>query len=257
MITAKLPKPKISDIFAITITSPDLDQSVKFYERLGFKEIFRSAFPFPFVQVSDGALLIMLRKDAKPYIALSYYAKDPDKTAALLEKEGITFLQKPKQTDFAKKYLLQSPDGLNISIVTYVDTFKKPKGPSMLMMKQEDYFNPDKYVNKACGMPGEFAHPVKDLKKSITWWKKLGFEVLSEFESPYSWAIIADGLVTIGLHQTKQFSYPAITYFAADMKEKIESLKKNGLKKFKALTETDIIVETPEGQHINLFRLGQ
>lgn len=256
MNSVKLPQPLISDQYAITITSKDLDKSVQFYEKLGFREVFRSDFPFPFVQVSDDALLIMLRKDAKPYLALTYYAKDPDKIAGVLEKAGVEFQQKPGKNDMIKRYIIQSPDNFIVSIVTGTDMFKKPKGPTMLNMKQTDYFKPEKYPNPVIGMPGEISHPVKDLQKAIAWWKRLGFEALSQYTSPYHWAILSDGLVTIGLHQTKQFSYPAITYFASDMKEKIEALKKNGVKKINTLTDTDIVLETPEGQHINLFRLG-
>ena len=77
-----LPKPKLGDVTAITIASPDLDASFEYYKRLGFNELFRSDFPFPFIQISDGQLQIMLRKGDATYIALSYYVKDIDKVVA-------------------------------------------------------------------------------------------------------------------------------------------------------------------------------
>ena len=52
-----LPKPKLGDVTAITITTPDLEKSVQFYKLLGFTELLRADFPFPWVQISDGALL--------------------------------------------------------------------------------------------------------------------------------------------------------------------------------------------------------
>jgi hypothetical protein len=36
---------------------------------------------------------------------------------------------------------------------------------------------------------------------------------------PYPWAILSDGLMLIGLHQTKNFSYPAVTYFGLNSEQ--------------------------------------
>ena len=73
---------------------------------------------------------------------------------------------------------------------------------------------------------------------------------------PYPWAIASDGLAVVGLHQTTEFDYPAITFFAADMKDKIEKLKENGLTDFKEKGPGNVVLRTPEHQHINLFKLG-
>ncbi len=42
-----LPKPKLVDISAITITAPDLEKSFAFYQTLGFKELYRVMRLFP------------------------------------------------------------------------------------------------------------------------------------------------------------------------------------------------------------------
>jgi catechol 2,3-dioxygenase-like lactoylglutathione lyase family enzyme len=251
-----LPKPKLGDVTAITIASPDLEDSLSFYQKLGFEELLRSDFPFPLIQITDGALLIMLRRDPTPYLALTYYVKDLEDIVDELERSGIVFVQKPEPSDFVKRYLFQSPDTFNISLVTYVDGFAQPPGPTMLTMPPQDYSNPEKYVNKSCGLFGELAQPVKDLEGSIQFWQKLGFAVLSKYSSPYPWAIISDGLAVVGLHQTEQFDYPAITFFASDMKDKIEKLKGTGLTGFSEKGPGNIVLTTPEKQHINLFKLG-
>ncbi|MEP7164134.1 MAG: VOC family protein [Ferruginibacter sp.] len=251
-----LPKPMLGDVFAITISTPDLDKSFEFYTKLGFSEVFRSDFPFPLIQITDGALLMMLRKDTKSYIALTYYVKDLETVVASLETAGISFFSKPAASDMIKRYIMESPDGFKISLIGYIDGFVQPKGPAMLGMPQQDYFNPEKYVNKVCGMFGEFAHPVKDLDASIAFWDKLGFKAISKFTSPYDWAIISDGLSAVGLHQTNHFDYPAITYFASDMADKIEKIKTNGINNMKEMGKGNAVLITPENQHINLFKMG-
>jgi predicted lactoylglutathione lyase len=254
-----LPKPMLGDVTAITITSTDLEKSLQYYQKLGFAEVLRYDFPFPWIQVSDGALLIMLRQDKNPYIGLTYYIQYSamDKVISDVEGAGIKFSHKPKQSDMVKRYLFETPDNHNIAIVSNVENlFKQPPGPTMLHMPQEDYFNPEKYVNKVCGLYGEFAHPVTNLDESISFWEKLGFKALSKYTSPYPWAIISDGLAIVGLHQTNDFSSPAITFFAADMKDKIEKLKQQGLTDFSEKNEANIVLTTPEQQKINLFKLG-
>lgn len=251
-----LPTPKLGDITAITITAPDLDKSLAYYQRLGFAQVMRADFPFPWIHISDGALLIMLRKSDTPYIALTYYAKDIATSVQAVEAAGISFTETPAATDMVKKYVFQSPDGLNISLVNIMDGFQRPPGPTMLTMPQEDYFNPEKYVNKTTGLYGEFAQPVKDLEQSIAFWESIGFIILSKTPGVQPWAILSDGLSVVGLHQTTEFDYPVITYFAADMKAKIEALKQNGLDNFIEHSPGNIILTTPEQQKINLFNWG-
>jgi predicted lactoylglutathione lyase len=251
-----LPKPILGEVTAITITTTDLEASLSYYKRLGFSEVLRSDFPFPLVQITDGALLIMLRKDDKPYIALTYYVKEIDKITAQLKDMGVALKEMPTPGAVVKRFLISSPDGMIISLVSFVDGFIQPPGPTMLTMAPADYTNPNKYVNKTCGMYGEFAHPVKDLEATISFWEKLGFAVLSKFVSPYPWAIMSDRLAVVGLHQTEHFSAPTITYFAADMKQKIEQLINNGLDNFSDKGPGNIVLTTPEKQQINLFSLG-
>jgi catechol 2,3-dioxygenase-like lactoylglutathione lyase family enzyme len=251
-----LPIPKLGEITAFTITTPDLDKSLHYYQKLGFTEVMRADFPFPWIQVSDGAILIMLRKDDTPYIAVTYYAKDIAASVKVVEDAGITFTEIPAANAMVKRYVFQSPDGLTVSLVNIMDGFKAPPGPTMLNMPQEDYFNPEKYVNKTCGLYGEFAHPVKDLDASIAFWEKLGFIALSKTPGASPWAILSDGLAVAGLHQTTEFDYPVITFFAADMKAKIEQLIQNGLENYFVHSPGNIVLTTPEQQKINLFNWG-
>jgi catechol 2,3-dioxygenase-like lactoylglutathione lyase family enzyme len=253
-----IPTPPANHVSAITITTPDLDRSFAFYQKLGFTELFRMDMPFPFIQITDGALLIMLRKDPKPYIALTYYVTGVALRAAELETGGIVFSTKPKPGDFVQKFVTESPDGMNISFVDNgVGGFTQPAGKTMLTMAPHDYTNPDSYTNKVCGMFGELACAVKDLEQSIIFWGKLGFQALSKMAAPYPWAILSDGLAIIGLHQTDRFSKPTITFFASDMKEKISALKAAGLDELKDKdTDANVTITSPEEQNINLFKLG-
>jgi catechol 2,3-dioxygenase-like lactoylglutathione lyase family enzyme len=250
------PKSKLGDVTAITISSDDLEKSLTYYQRLGFRENYRSDFPFPWIQISDGALLIMLRQDKNPYIALTYYVKELDKVVADLKQAGISITHLPTPNPMIQRYVIKTDEGNNLTLVTYVEGFEQPAGPTMLTMQPQNYSNPEKYINKSCGMFGEYALPVMNLDNSVLFWEKLGFKSLSKHLSPYPWAILSDGLAIVGLHQTVSFDIPTITFFASDMKDKIERLKNEGLENFIETNSENIVLNTPEKQHINLFKLG-
>ena len=248
---------KLGEVACVYVTTPDLDSSGAVYEKLGFPKVASNTFPVPWAQHSDGSLLIMMRKDATPYIGLTYYVNDIDKVATQLEKDGIVFVQKPKEGDPIKRYYIKTPDGFNIMLASNLGGFTQPTGPTMLTMKQEDFKSPDKYPNKRSGAFGEFCHPVADLDQSIAYWQKLGFIVKSKMTTPSPWAIVTDGLMLIGLHQTKDFNYPAITYFGINTDKRIQQLKDQGLKNFtEVMGKNNVVLKTWEGQHFFIFSVG-
>jgi len=252
----ELPKSMLGDVSGFTITSPDPAFSFSFYRMLGFREMFRHDMPFPFILISDGAVMMMIRQDPVPYFAITYYVREIDKVIGWLEHERMKFIFRPGKNDLVRRYVMQSPDALNISFVQWTDGFVQPAGKTMLTMQQSEIFDAEKYTNKIIGMFGEVAHPVSDLNFSIGFWERMGFQLLSKFESPYPWAIVSDGLHILGLHQSSKFSYPAMTFFASDMPDKIDRLKGMGLSSYVHSGSGNIIVTTPENQHINLFKLG-
>ena len=74
---------------------------------------------------------------------------------------------------------------------------------------------------------------------------------------PYPHAILSDGLMLIGLHQTKNFNYPAVTYFGLNTDKRIQQLKDKGVKNFSEMMgKNNVILKTWEGQHFFLFAMG-
>jgi catechol 2,3-dioxygenase-like lactoylglutathione lyase family enzyme len=250
-----LPQPLIGEVFAITMATKDIDTSIHFYKKLGFEVLVHTDFPAKLALISDGAIQIVLRDAKEPYLALTYFVPDSMAVANLLSEKGLTPSTKPSPTDMLKRFTYQSPDGLTLAIVNNIGGFTAPNGPSMLKMQQSDYFNPNAYTNKTIGMFGELACPVSNLEASIAWWKPFGFEPISTFSTPYSWAIISDGLSVIGLHQSTHFSQPTMTFFASDMKSKIENLHNAGIDGFSENGGKKAL-DTPEAQQLFLFNLG-
>jgi hypothetical protein len=248
---------KLGEVACVYVTTPDIDSSVALYEKIGFQKKASNDFPAPWAQVSDGSLLIMMRKDAVSYIGLTYYVTDIEKVADQLEKDGIVFVQKPKEGDLIKRYYIKSPDGFNIMLASNLGGFTQPTGITMLDMKSADFNSADKYPNKQCGVFGEFAHPVTDIAASTAFWKKLGFKASAEIKEPYPHVILSDGLMIIGLHQTSHFAFPAVTYFGINTEKRVQQLKDKGVRNFNEFGgKNNAVLKTWEGQHFFIFSLG-
>jgi hypothetical protein len=55
-----LTTPVLGEITAFTISTTDLEKSLACYKLLGFSELFRADWPFPWIQITDGVILILL-----------------------------------------------------------------------------------------------------------------------------------------------------------------------------------------------------
>lgn len=250
------PTPKLGDISAISISTRDPEQSVAFYQTLGFEILHRSAPAYSWMVLTDGSLLILLQNDEKPYTGLTYFVKDIEQLVTSLAADGVQFAQTPTAQDPARPYLIQSPDGMNVQLTPFVEEFAKPPGHTLLTLPPVDMGRPEKYPNPVCGIFGEFAQSVVDVEQSLLFWKQLGFKILFKATSPGNWAIVSDGVSIVGLHETTPSYSPRITYFAIDMKGRIEKLIHGGLMNFSRVGEASIYITTPESQCINLFKLG-
>ena len=93
--------------------------------------------------------------------------------------------------------------------------------------------------------------PSGDEVEGINIFALLGF--IFAFVFPLAGLILS----IIGLHQTKDFDYPAITYFGLNTEKRIQQLKENGLKNFtERMGKNNQSLTTWEGQHFFLFSLG-
>jgi hypothetical protein len=61
----------------------------------------------------------------------------------------------------------------------------------------------------------------------------------------------------IGLHQTKDFRYPAVTYFGLNTEKRVQELKENGVSGFtEMMGKKNVVLKTWEGLHFFLFSMG-
>jgi len=86
---------KLGKATQISIGTSDIQKSFAFYQKLGFQKIAGDTLPYPWIQISDGSILLHLNQDGQKYMGLAYFSKEMDKKVNDLEKMGIKiFLKK-------------------------------------------------------------------------------------------------------------------------------------------------------------------
>ncbi len=235
---------KLGNAVQIIINGESLENSVKFYESLGFTNVVDNK-EKGWVQLTDGQILILLNQDEMHYTGLAYYSEDIEARVAKLEESGIEFDAKINKEDKLYLAVLNEPNGLTISLMNY---------------DSANIYKPAGHPISKCGKFGEISIEAKDLNATVAFWEKLGFEVINRFDD---FVTLKDGLMTVGIYGPgvckHLFKNPSITYFEPDMAERIEKLKQEGKKFAQELPDkdgivTDAILEAPEGTYLFLFK---
>ena len=249
----------LGDSSAITITTAKLLDSLTFYERIGFLKIDEGNQPVPWILVSDGSVLIRIKKEKEVFFGITYFTTSLKEKREFLINNDISITKEFVLGKDTNIILFHSDNGFPIRI-NEKDTadMYQPTMHSKLSLPNGHFKIPGKYPNKKCGVFGEFSYPVKDLYKSIKFWESIGYELYSITEKPYLRAIITDRMNIVGLHQTREFNIPSLAYYAIDMPDRIEQLRREGVEIFKELSIKDnrvvsAIIRSPDNVQIALY----
>lgn len=200
-----------------------------FYEILGFQPLSDSV-------VTDGSIIIRLNSDQSLSPALRYAGCNIERVKAL----GLTVQ--------GNSAAFTDPNGLRVQLSAQSSEIPMPGGTPLTRIPLS-----------RCGKFGEFAMPCADARASVAYWRQFGFAQLHFAEEPYPWAILSDGLIILGLHQSKEFTSPTITYFARDSAERIKQLKQDGIpmtpvEPLMGGKVVNAVFQSPDGQRFFLFQ---
>ena len=135
---------------------------------------------------------------------------------AEIEAKGVSFLRKQEQDGRIQTAIFGDSNGLMVALINH---------------EASEMPHPTSFPQCHCGKFGELAVAVTNFEETAVFWQQFGFEPTHTSNEPYPWGIFNDGLMVLGFHQTTEFSdtSPALTYFAPDMPERIERLRKAGV----------------------------
>jgi len=240
---------KLGYAFEIVVTAPDLRQSLQFYEKLGYKQLTDTTSPTPHdALLTDGMILLSLRTGSAWKAVLTYFTENVAEKVDSFERLGVSFDEKHKKGGEITGATLTDPNGLRVDLIQAAPS----QVPKTL----------GKPISKA-GQFGELSIETEDVRKSLDFWTRLGFEPTQYMPaSSDSWASIADGLLMLGIyvkgHCPHIIKTPSITYFDAEAAQRIWKLKEEAMTFVQELPgengETGhAVAQSPEGQLLFLF----
>jgi predicted lactoylglutathione lyase len=226
----------------IALAVKKIDETFAFFQQIGFIQFGDSHDEsYRWKMVADGNIYVGLHEYDEPSPLLMYFTNHFEEKTAVVEKLGLPLVNKMEMEGKPIMIAVEDPNGQRLGIT------------DLMGMELEV---PEIEKVSLLGDFGEYSIPTKDMEASEKWWREIGFEG-EIFEEPYRWGILSDGLIPIGLHETDEFSEPALTYFSGDMKDKLKVLQEKGLAFPWKQEDADDIknahIETPEGQRFFLF----
>lgn len=240
---------KLGSHVFILLPAQDLTANVQFFEQLGYTRVADCQSPQSFSIVSDGKIHLILDEGYFGGKGILYFQAHIEAALETLKNRGLTFSIKNHSNQGSLQATITDSDGCKI-ILSNHPIFRQLSLPS----------SPTKIK---IGQLSEVTLTVENIDESILFWKKLGFDCVfyrSWQRTIFGRAILKDGLISIGLHQTKQFEGLKLTYLDSEMPKKILGVKKLGISTtFEMVALQNNIyaaagIEAPNGTELFLFK---
>ena len=194
-----------------------LGRSLAFYRKLGFRSLAVSRTgDHPRAHLTDGRLHLVLHQGSFPAPTLRYYSPRILSRSSPLRRMRSLGLRETKH-------------GRSVAF-----EFRRPGGPRVLLSPSPPPVRP-RLLGRSRAVPGKFGElsfQVRDMRVSRRFWSGLGFKRIEGHDrEPYPWAVVSDGMMLLGLHQTRlgNKSGATITYFANDIPKRIARLRRAGV----------------------------
>jgi len=195
-----------------------LDRSIRFYRKLGFATLApKSSGDHPRIHLSDGRLHLVLHQGRFPSPTLRYHSPRILDPRNPLRRMRHLRLKEAKHGD-ATAFEFRARDGPRVLLSASRPVVRpRPLGTSRAI--------PGKF--------GELSFAVRSMRASRAYWRRLGFtQVEGHDREPYPWAVVSDGMMLLGLHQTSlgKKDEATLTYFAKDIPRRVARLRRAGVK---------------------------
>jgi catechol 2,3-dioxygenase-like lactoylglutathione lyase family enzyme len=206
--------PVLGKFHEISVETPDIAESVAFYERLGFTQVGTTdTWQHPYGVLTDGKLFLGLHQFKFPSPTITYVHADVAGHAHVIEKHGVELAWKRVGEDAFNE-------------VGFFD----PSGQPVRVQEAATHFASDRERGDAslCGDFAEFSLPAAEFPAMREFWEPLGFVALGESDAPYLRMSMTSDHIDLAVHRPRTLDAPMLVFVAADMGERIERLRSLG-----------------------------
>lgn len=198
----------------ISLHTPEILESLAFYERLGFSQApANETWKHPYAVVTDGRLTLGLHQYQFPSPSLTYVQPDLARHIGELDRLGLDWVFRKLETDTFNEAGFRDPEGQVLTLLearTYSPTARRSHETSQL------------------GWFEEFALPVRDLERARAFWESIGFVSTGGGEEPFERVSLSGCGLDIALWKSRAFDAPLLVFVETDMPARIAALRERG-----------------------------
>jgi catechol 2,3-dioxygenase-like lactoylglutathione lyase family enzyme len=228
----------------ISVHTPDIQESLRFYESLGFVQAtVGETWSHHYAVVTDGRLFLGLHSRECPPLTVSFVHDNLAHQVAKLRAQEIEF-------DF------EHLDNESFNEVAFAD----PHGVRIAMFEARTFSPPNLDINyqSTCGYFSELGIPVRDFTIGREFWEQMGFVAMEIDNEPFARQSLTSSHLNLGLYRTRALRQPVLVFTDADMPERLSRLRE---RKFKLLDEMpdsldanrNAVLAAPEGTRLLLM----
>lgn len=227
----------------LVLSCKDVISSLTWWTRLGFLPAGAPGRPDSAITLTDGQMVITLTKESLPTPIVMFSSPNIKQLKDSLDALGISTTYDVQGPTYSEVRLV-SPNGIHIAV--------RPQAAEPFLPVSGD-------SNRLCGKLTELSIGTGFLKRERTFWETLEYTVKRDGREPYPYALMTDGIITIGLHENRDIPTLSMTYFASNMAERLKNIQAAGIEMSDAeLTENakqgSAVLTSPDGQRVMLFQ---
>jgi catechol 2,3-dioxygenase-like lactoylglutathione lyase family enzyme len=228
----------------VSLHTPDIQESVRFYESLGFVQATTGeTWSHQYGVVTDGRLFIGLHGRPCPPLALTYVQPDLAQYAERLRKLGIEFDSEHFDAESFHEATFADPHGLRINLVE-ARTFSPP--------------DIEPHHQSTCGYFVELGIPVRDYQIGREFWERLGFVAMEPEAEPFARMSLTSDHFDIGLYRSRALRQPVLAFEDENMRERLARLRERKFRLSDEMPDTldessNAVLIAPEGTRLLLL----
>jgi catechol 2,3-dioxygenase-like lactoylglutathione lyase family enzyme len=228
----------------ISVHTPDIQESLAFYESLGFLQAtVGETWTHPYAVVTDGRLFLGLHARDCPPLAITYAQPDLRRHAEQLRERGIEFDSERFGDQVFNEANFADPHGLHVQLWE-ARTFSPP--------------DIEPAYRSTCGYFVELGVPVRDYAIGREFWEGLGFVAMDAETEPLARMPLTSTGIDLALYRSRALRQPVLAFEDADMAERLARLRE---KKFRLTDEmpdsldsrSNAVLIAPEGTRLLLM----
>jgi catechol 2,3-dioxygenase-like lactoylglutathione lyase family enzyme len=229
----------------ITLHTPAIQESLEFYESLGFIQTsVGETWKHPYAVVTDGRLFLGLHGAPVQAPALTFVSPQLARGVEELEARGVEFEDLQLGDEVFNRAIFRDPSGMTVHLLE-ARTFSPPQLETN--------------VTTTCGYFSELGIPVRDPEVARKFWEPFGFVALEEELQPFPRTVLTSDRLNLGLYRARAFRAPLLTFEDVEMCERLARLRERGFRLTDQMPDslddsTNAVLIAPEGTRLLLMR---